>query len=286
MAKILVGTDGSIGGEGALKWAVRRAERDGASLTIATVVDADAMRASGVTEEAALTAAHELLGELQKSIAEQHPQLKTKTIVARGEVVETLATAADNYDLVVVGSSRGASVADSFGGVLGLRVSSLTKSPTAVIPVDWKPEEEDAGKVIVVAVGPDSVSEGAVAFGVREADAAKQPLDLVSAWGLPALLSKPAKAMGGELVEVGNQFQARLDERVRLLKGAHPELEITGHAQEGPAPARVLVEYSEKASLLVLGTHGRSALGRFVFGSVTHGVLSHLRVPTVVVPQP
>lgn len=37
--------------------------------------------------------------------------------------------------------------------------------------------------------------------------------------------------------------------------------------------------------MFVLGTHSRDALGRALFGSVTHGVLLNLSAPTAVVPQ-
>lgn len=41
------------------------------------------------------------------------------------------------------------------------------------------------GTGIVVAVGLDTVSDNAVNFGVEEAKRTKQPLKLVTAWGLP-----------------------------------------------------------------------------------------------------
>ena len=168
-------------------------------------------------------------------------------------------------------------------GAKGLRVSVLADVPTVVVPCDW---DSDAGaQGIVVGVGPDDSSSGAVAFGVREALKTGEPLELVSAWGLPAFLSKPAEAMGGGLGPVGDQFQARLDAIVAAVSQEHPGLSIVGKAVEGPSPSRTLVDYAARARLLVLGTHARSTIGRTVFGSVTHSVLLNLRVPTVIVPQ-
>ncbi len=37
--------------------------------------------------------------------------------------------------------------------------------------------------------------------------------------------------------------------------------------------------------MLVMGTNSRNALGRTLFGSVTHSVLLNLKVPTIIVPQ-
>lgn len=144
----------------------------------------------------------------------------------------------------------------------------------------------DQGNGIVVGVGPDDFDEGAISFGVSEALATKQKLELISAWGLPAGISRTAEVMGGGLEPVGDQFQRKLDEYVSAIKAKHPTLEISGKTIEGPSPSRVLIAHGGKRRLLVLGTHARSALGRAVFGSVTHDVLLSPNIPTVVVPKP
>ena len=143
-----------------------------------------------------------------------------------------------------------------------------------------------AGKSgIVVGVGPDNVSDAAVAFGVGEAIDSAQPLELVSAWGIPAWMSRPAEGMGGGLEEVGRQRQAEVDEFVARITTANPALDVTGRSIEGPSPTRVLLDASKDAQRLVLGTHSRAALGRALFGSVTHSMLLNLATPTVVVPK-
>ena len=53
---------------------------------------------------------------------------------------------------------------------------------------------------------------------------------------------------------------------------------------ERGAPADVLVSRTGSGRLLVLGTHGRGAIGRMVFGSVSHQCLHHAAGPVVVVP--
>ena len=283
MARILVGIDGSERGARALEWAARRAEREGDELTLLAVADPAVARESGVEASALADACQRALGEALALLNERYPGVRAATSLVEGKIVEGIIGAAASHDMVVLGSHHGATVGEAVGGAKGLRVSVSTVAPTVVVPSDWDPAS--AGEGVVVGVGPDKVSERAVAFGVREALAAGQPLELVSAWGLPPVLTRPAEVLGGGLAPVGEQFQRDLDARAERLSAENPGLSVSGRAVEGSSPARTLVECSAGRSLLVLGTHSRSTLGRALFGSVTHGVLLDLKVPAVVVPQ-
>ena len=52
------------------------------------------------------------------------------------------------------------------------------------------------------------------------------------------------------------------------------------------SPVAALTEASRTAALVVVGTHGRGALGMFVLGSVSRGLVGRVRCPLVVVPPP
>jgi nucleotide-binding universal stress UspA family protein len=52
------------------------------------------------------------------------------------------------------------------------------------------------------------------------------------------------------------------------------------------APAVTLVEVSEGADLLVVGSHGRTGLSRLVVGSVAMAVVQHAHCPVVVIRTP
>lgn len=284
MAGILVGVDGTARGRTALEWAVRRAERSGAPVTMLTVIDPRQVREAGADAQAVCAEVGRMLEALRAEVAAAHPAVSLEARVVEGGIVDTLVDAADEHDIVVLGSHHGASIGETIGGAKGLRVSVSTQVPTAVVPADWDPEGGRTG--IMVGVGPDEASDAAVEFGVREALGSGEPLVLVSGWGLPEFLSKPARAMGGGLDPVGDQFQRRLDERVAQIRAAHPELQVEGRAVEGSSPTRVLIDCAKDYHMLVLGTHSRTALGRALFGSVSHGVLLELPAPCVVVPQP
>jgi nucleotide-binding universal stress UspA family protein len=51
----------------------------------------------------------------------------------------------------------------------------------------------------------------------------------------------------------------------------------------GVAPAICDFVENENVDLIVMSTHGRSGLLRFLFGSVTHKVIQAVRVPVLLV---
>lgn len=288
MTKILVGIDGSERGERALEWAVLHAEEEATAtgeaseLTLLTVLNSARLQ-GGLNEDLVKNAVEALLSQMLQKLKEEHPLIKAESAVVKGGVVDCLADAAETHDMVVVGSHHGSTIGQTIGGARGLRVAIAVKVPTVVVPADWNSANEGTG--IVVAVGPDTVSDNAVNFGVEEAKRTKQPLKLVTAWGLPAFLNKPAEAMGGGLAPVGEQAQQRLDARVEDIRVQNSTLEVSGTAIEGSSPTRVLMDCSKGIKAFVLGTHSYTTLGRTLFGSVVHSVLLNLVVPTIVVPK-
>lgn len=282
MKSILVGVDGSIRGEHALAWAAKCADRQDASLTLLAVIEPSVERQMGLDEKTMTGAANAALISAEQSVHEQYPNISVETQVVRGEIVDSLIDASEGHDLIVLGSHHGKTIGETIGGAKGLRVSVSTTTPTVVVPSDYDPNYE--GKGVMVGVGPDEVSVNAIRFGANQAFEFDKPLKLVSAWGLPAFLSRSSEVMGGGLGPVGERFQRTLDEAVSQLKEMYPDLEIIGEAIEGSSPTKVLLEECKECDMLVLGTHSRSALGRALFGSITHSVLLNLTVPTIIVP--
>ena len=85
MTRILVGIDGSERGERALEWAARRAERDGASLTLLSVVDPAVAREAGVDTETMKRASQETVDAAAAKLAAGHPGVKATTSVVEGK---------------------------------------------------------------------------------------------------------------------------------------------------------------------------------------------------------
>ena len=284
MTKILVGVDGTARGDRAVEWAARRAHRTSSQLTLITAVGLDSAKAFGADTDAVRDTVEAALKGLAEKIVQECEGVQVDWLIHDEGILEALADASEGYDMVVLGSHHNAKIGEMLGGTKGLRLSITASVPTVVVPESWS--FDDQGRGIVVGVGPDDFDEGAISFGVREAIATGETLELVSAWGLPAGLSRPAEAMGGGLGPVGDQFQAKIDAHIERIKAEHPELEVSGRTIEGSSPSKVLIAHGGKRRLLVMGTHARSAFGCAIFGSVTHDVLLSPNIPTVVVPKP
>jgi nucleotide-binding universal stress UspA family protein len=75
-----------------------------------------------------------------------------------------------------------------------------------------------------------------------------------------------------------------LREQLRHMQPTEPQIEMERRMLEGDAATEILkVAKETKADLIVMGTHGRSALGRFLMGSVATHVVRRATCPVVTV---
>ena len=70
---------------------------------------------------------------------------------------------------------------------------------------------------------------------------------------------------------------------VREFAHRHRLTITTHHAAGHAAEAIAAFAEREKVELVVMGSHGHSALGNIVLGSVASGVLAHCKVPVLIV---
>lgn len=81
------------------------------------------------------------------------------------------------------------------------------------------------------------------------------------------------------LVNAGEERVERVVERA-----AQSGVEVTNAVVEG-TPATSIIEESRPGDLIVMGTHGRSGLDRYLIGSTTEKVVRTAEVPVVTVPM-
>jgi nucleotide-binding universal stress UspA family protein len=113
-----------------------------------------------------------------------------------------------------------------------------------------------------------------------------------------------AGALGAQLLAVsvidprtlqlpGGRFRSRIDQERGRLEAAAAELVLRGRRDQvatsfliwegDPAESIVEAAISEGADIIVIGSHGRAALGRALIGSVSDQVVRHAPCPVMVV---
>ncbi|MEC5199260.1 nucleotide-binding universal stress UspA family protein [Arthrobacter sp. PL16] len=136
---------------------------------------------------------------------------------------------------------------------------------------------------IVVGVDGSDQSTCALLWAAQEAERRKAPLYVVTAYTVPVFAASSMDA-GYATVDddvIRESAQAVLQESLTHLEGlrvdVHPRIE-TGDA------AGVLLDLSEEAELMVVGSRGRGGFVGRLLGSVSSALPAHAKCPTAIIP--
>lgn len=253
---MVVGFDGSPAAEAAVGWSAEEARLRGAELVACVVVEPTMpllMEHSSAEIEA-------LTGGYPVTISRRH-----------GHAAHELVVASNDADLLVVGS-RGRSP------LTGLLLGSVSRTclahagcPVVVV----RPQAHRRPRHGVVAVGIDTSVESlrALHWAAEEArfrDAELQAVHAVNWDNVGIGLPRPTDE---QLVGWGHKFVTELLEENHVT--GKPVI-VAGQA------STVLVDASEQADLLVLGSRGRGALTGALLGSTSDHCATHASCPVVI----
>jgi nucleotide-binding universal stress UspA family protein len=146
-------------------------------------------------------------------------------------------------------------------------------------------EETMVSKWKIVTVGVDGSPDSRTALTWAAAEAAEHGADLVvlTVWQrtlLPPLGSGSVPPSGEP-----DQSSRAAEDLLKVIKeelGENPPVLAQPRVKQGN-PAQVLIEESEAADLLVVGTRGRGGFAGLVLGSVSQHVAAYAKCPVVVV---
>lgn len=82
-------------------------------------------------------------------------------------------------------------------------------------------------------------------------------------------------------------YREAIDDLRRRLEGPDLKLSVEVDVRQGDAVDEVLKAADDwRANLIVMGTHGRTGLGRLVLGSVAEAVMRHAKCPVLTIKNP
>ena len=290
---ILVGVDGSAAALAAVRWAAHDAALREVPLTLVHVVD---MPLPEWFELAALDSfrqwqekrAREFIDSAIKVAEEsidERARVQINTNVVYSATVPTLVGLSKEVEMVVVGyRGHGGVLVRNFLGSASSGLVYHAHCPVAVIHDDEPLITNAARAPVLVGIDGSSASEAATAIAFDEASRRGVGVIALHAWtDLRVSDFKeffPAFDWDAQLSEE----EETLAERLAGWHERYPDVGIHRRIEIGE-PACPLIEASERAQLLVVGSHGRGGFAGMLLGSVGAAVVNRAKIPVIVARQ-
>lgn len=273
---ILVGVTDSPASRRALEWAVARARERLCRIELLSVVGGPigAVGEGAVVDQAIMLTRTMLDRDAARIRA---TGIAVETRISRGNPVEELINASTIFDLLVIGSDYRGPKAGTRRGPHGIRVAAGAHCPVAVVPdVDLT-----GRRGVVVGVDGSATSEHAIEFAAAEADRAGDSLTAVTTWSpVPLPLDMRSYPM-----EYLSSMKSLAEETLAIslagLASKYPDLVVRSVVERGD-PEATINHLGATASMVVVGSHGRGLIGRFLLGSTSREVLARPVTVTVV----
>jgi len=292
--KILFPTDFSNASTAALGHAVMLAENFSAELTLFHVaVDERHMQQAHFPElEKAGDELEEMIEEQLAEItgAARPRRLAVKRVVRQNpEPVEEIAkySAGENFDLLVMGTHGRTGMAHLLMGSIAESLVRVAPCPVLTVREHMEKEEVAPYLNILVPVDFSPHAEKALKYGIALAMNFEASLSVLHVLDVPV---QPAHYHLDEnlLMRMQPDIEAMtLEALQKMMKELAPkELEYSPACVVGRAYAEI-VNYATKqdGDLIVLGTHGLSALEKFLLGSTAAKVVRHAPCPVLTVKE-
>ncbi|MEU6255823.1 universal stress protein [Streptomyces sp. NPDC047043] len=303
MPILTVGLDGSPQSLAAADWAAREAQQREASLRLVHAWEPQPRSYAPLAGAYALPSvetehawAGHMLREAESRLAEHHPGLRITTLQTVGPPAAALLAAAEDADLLVLGSRCLGAVAGFLVGSVALAAVARSERPVVLVRAGEHATDEhrtDApGSVstgtpyrdVVLGLDLADCADAVLGFAFEAAQRRAADLRVLHGWSPPPSHGYGAAFDAGPDAEPAEQVRDRLAEVLKPWKDKFPGVRVREQAVVGSA-GRHLVHASRDAALFVVGRRNRRALIGGHIGPVTHAALQHASAPVAVVPH-
>lgn len=284
---LVVGTDGSESSLDAVRWAADLAARRNRALRIVhayTIVIGYATELPPTQEvrDSIEAEAKQFVAAAEQEAKLTAPGVRVETALIDNDAVPALVRESASACMVVLGASGRGGFLGRLIGSTAVAVTSHAECPVAVIRRREDGATAPLDGPVVVGVDGSPVSEEAVAVAFREAALRGVPLVAVNAWLDVEYDSTFTQRV---YVEDGPQEQEQkrmLAERLAGWQEHYPDVEVE-RVTVLDRPRHQLLERSQTASLVVVGSRGRGGFRGLLLGSTSQALIYHAQCPVLVV---
>jgi nucleotide-binding universal stress UspA family protein len=278
---VVVGVDGTPGGEGALRYAVAEACRRGVALRLVHVLADGLNVVPAVAPIAFRDAGQEVLDSALAAARELGPDLDVDGALLIGRRANALVDASRDAALLVLGRETRSRIDRLLTGTTTAATAAHASCDVAVVPSFWT--QGDEPRRVVVGVRSVTDARAGLARAMSEAAWRGCPLTAVMAWHIPDVYLDRIEARTHAEEWTANG-KADLEYLVAPLRATYPDVDVDLEVVHG-RPASVLLSAAESSALLVLTRRHFSIPPHERLGGVGHSVLRLSDVPVLVVPS-
>lgn len=282
---ILVAVDGSPESDAAVRWATREAELRELPITLAHVVVPVVTTwpvRSLQTEfnEWQEDNARQVLEQAQKTLRSTLGDSELSNVgteVLHDYAVPALVKASRDARMIVVGSRGMGPVGRAVLGSVSSGVVHHAHCPVAIVHAD-EAQTPDHASPVLLGIDGSPASEAATALAFDEASRRQVELVALHAWSDVGVFP----VLGMYWQEYEDEGHEVLGERLAGWQEQYPDV-VVRRRIVCDRPARWLIDESQQAQLVVVGSHGRGGFPGMLLGSVSTAVAEGAKTPVIVV---